>query len=93
MGPLTPAASIGHPEKAALKLTVNGQVKQDSNVDQMIWSVPEQIAFLSQHYTLEAGDLIMTGTPAGVGAAKVGDQLVATIAGLTELKVKILPPR
>ncbi len=93
MGPLTPAASIGHPAKAALKLTVNGQVKQDSNVDQMIWSVPEQIAFLSQHYTLEAGDLIMTGTPAGVGAAKVGDQLVATIAGLTELKVKILPPR
>ncbi len=92
MGPLTPASSFGHPTKAALKLTVNGQVKQDSNIDQMIWSVPEQIAFLSQHYTLEPGDLIMTGTPSGVGAARVGDDLVATIAGLTELKVRILPP-
>ena len=57
----------------------------------MIWSVPEQIAFLSQHYRLEAGDLIMTGTPAGVGAAKPGDELIAAIDGLGELRVKIGP--
>jgi fumarylpyruvate hydrolase len=93
MGPLTPASMIGHPTKAQLRLTVNGQVRQDSDIDQMIWSVPEQIVFLSQHYTLEAGDLIMTGTPAGVGAAKPGDELIASIAGLGELKVRILPPR
>ena len=93
MGPLTPASKIGHPVKAQLRLTVNGQVKQDSDIDQMIWSVPEQIAFLSRHYTLEAGDLIMTGTPAGVGAAKPGDELVASITGLGELRVRILPPR
>lgn len=92
IGALTPAAKIGHPAKAKLTLTVNGQAKQDSNIDQMIWSVPEQIAFLSQHYTLEAGDLIMTGTPAGVGAAKVGDELVASIEGLAELHVRIVAP-
>jgi fumarylpyruvate hydrolase len=93
MGPLTPAASIGHPTKSALRLSVNGLAKQDSNIDQMIWSVPEQIAFLSQHYTLEAGDLIMTGTPAGVGAAKAGDELVADIQGLSPITVRILPPK
>ena len=92
IGALTPAAAIGQLAKARLTLTVNGQVKQDSDIDQMIWSVPEQIAYLSQHYTLEAGDLIMTGTPAGVGAAKAGDELVANVAGLAELRVKILPP-
>lgn len=93
MGPLTPAAKIGHPAKAQLRLVVNGQTKQDSDIDQMIWSVPEQIAFLSQHYTLEPGDLIMTGTPAGVGAAKVGDELIASIAGLETLKVRIHPSK
>jgi fumarylpyruvate hydrolase len=92
IGALSPVAKIGHPAKAKITLNVNGQVKQDSNIDQMIWSVPEQIAFLSQHYTLEAGDLIMTGTPAGVGAAKVGDELVAGIEGLAELRVRIVAP-
>ena len=92
IGALSPAATIGHPAKAQLTLKVNGQAKQDSNIDQMIWSVPEQIAYLSQYYTLQAGDLIMTGTPAGVGAAKSGDELVASIAGLAELRVTILPP-
>jgi len=93
VGPVTPASKIGHPAKGKLWLKVNGAVKQDSNIDQMIWSIPEQIAFLSQYYTLEAGDLIMTGTPAGVGAAKPGDELVAGIEGLGELRVSILAPK
>ena len=93
MGTLVPAATIGHPSKARIWLQVNGQVKQDANIEQMIWSVPEQIAFLSQHYTLETGDLIMTGTPAGVGAATPGDELIATIDGVGELRVKIQPAR
>jgi fumarylpyruvate hydrolase len=59
----------------------------------MIWSVPEQIAFLTQYYTLEIGDAIFTGTPAGVGAAKAGDELVAGIHGLGELHVSIVAPR
>lgn len=93
IGPITPATKIGHPSKAKLWLKVNGELRQDSDVDQMIWNIPEQIAFLSQYYVLEAGDLIMTGTPAGVGAAKPGDSLVAGIDGLGELKVNILQPR
>ena len=93
VGPVTPASKIGHPAKGKLLLKVNGAVRQDSDIDQMIWSIPEQIAFLSQYYTLEAGDLIMTGTPAGVGAAKPADELVASIAGLGELRVSILPAK
>ncbi len=92
-GPLSPAAKIGHPSKAKLWLKVNGAYRQQSDIDQMIWSVPEQIAFLTQYYTLEAGDLIFTGTPAGVGAAKAGDELVAGIDGLVELRVNIVAPR
>jgi fumarylpyruvate hydrolase len=93
IGPITPASKIGHPAKGKLWLKVNGANKQESDIDQMIWNIPEQIAFLTQYYTLEAGDLIMTGTPAGVGATKVGDELVAGIEGLGELKVKILPAK
>ena len=87
------AQKNGHPKKGKLWLKVNGELRQNSDIDQMIWSVPEQAAFLTQYYTLEAGDLIMTGTPAGVGAAKPGDELLAGIEGLGELRVKILPAR
>jgi len=58
----------------------------------MIWSVPEQIAYLSEYYTLEPGDLIYSGTPAGVGPVKPGDELLAGIDGVGELKVKIIAP-
>jgi fumarylpyruvate hydrolase len=93
VGPVTPAAKIGHPTKGRIWLKVNGATKQDADISMMIWSIPEQIAFLSQYYTLEAGDLIMTGTPAGVGKAKPGDELVAGIDGLVELKVSVAVPR
>ena len=93
VGPLTPAAKIGHPAKGRIQLRVNGEVRQNADIAEMIWSVPEQVAFLSQYYTLEPGDIIMTGTPAGVGKAKVGDELVATVDGLAELRVKIVAPR
>ena len=92
-GPVTPASKTGHPSKGKLWLKVNGEFRQQSDIDQMIWSVPEQIAFLTQYYTLEVGDVIFTGTPAGVGAAKAGDELVAGIDGLGELRVRILAPR
>jgi fumarylpyruvate hydrolase len=83
---------VGHPSTGKLWLKVNGEFRQQSDIDQMIWSVPEQIAFLTQYYTLEAGDAIFTGTPAGVGAAKVGDELLAGIDGLGELRVNIVAP-
>jgi fumarylpyruvate hydrolase len=92
-GPITPASKAGHPAKAKLWLKVGGEFRQQSDIDQMIWSVPEQIEFLSRYYTLEAGDVIFTGTPAGVGPAKAGDELVAGIDGLGELRVSITAPR
>ena len=88
---LTPASSLGHPAKGAITLVVNGKERQKSDLSEMIWSVPEQIEYLSQYYTLEAGDIIMSGTPAGVGPVQAGDQLVASIEGLTDLRVKIVP--
>src|SRR6202007_3452117 len=69
-GPLRPAAEIGHPGKGRIALKVNGEVRQDGNLDQMIWNVPEIISKLSEMVELAAGDLILTGTPAGVGGTR-----------------------
>ena len=89
---LAPAAKIGHPAKGTLWLTVNGKERQKADLSDMIWSVPEQIEYLSQYYTLEPGDLIYSGTPAGVGPLKPGDELHAAIDGVGELKVRIVEP-
>jgi fumarylpyruvate hydrolase len=88
---LVPAAKIGHPSSGAIGLKVNGKERQKADLSDMIWSVPEQIAFLSEYYTLEPGDIIFSGTPAGVGPVKAGDDLQAVIEGVGELKVKIVP--
>lgn len=88
---LVRAAAIGHPGKGAIWLKVNGKERQRADLSDMIWSVPEQIAFLSEYYTLEPGDLIYSGTPAGVGPVKAGDELQASIEGVGELKVRIVP--
>ena len=87
---LAPASRIGHPAGGAIWLKVNGKERQRADLADMIWSVPEQIAYLSEHYTLEPGDLIYSGTPAGVGPVKAGDELHAGIDGVGELKVKIV---
>lgn len=88
---LAPAARIGHPAKGRIALEVNGKSRQGADLSEMIWSVPEQIAFLSEHYTLEPGDLIFSGTPAGVGPVKPGDELHASVEGVGELSVRIVP--
>lgn len=88
IGPLYPVSSHGHPT-GRIWLKVNGQVRQQAELKDMIWSVPEQIAFLSEYYTLRPGDIIMTGTPAGVGAVVPGDQLIGGVDGLGELAVTI----
>ena len=87
---LLPAAKIGHPSKGAIRLTVNGKERQRADLGDMIWSVPEQIAYLSEYYALEPGDLIYSGTPAGVGPVKPGDELHAGIDKVGELKVRIV---
>jgi fumarylpyruvate hydrolase len=84
------ASKVGHIAKGMLRFTVNGKVRQESDLDKMIWSVPETISFLSGLITLLPGDLIMTGTPAGVAAVVKGDALVGHVDGLTDLTLKIV---
>ncbi|MGE3148774.1 MAG: fumarylacetoacetate hydrolase family protein [Pseudorhodoplanes sp.] len=90
---LRPASEIGHPKSGRIFLKVNGAVKQDGDLSQMIWNVPETIAKLSEQVELAAGDIIMTGTPAGVGTLKPGDRLEAAIEGVATLTVTIGPPK
>ncbi len=86
---LVPAAGID-PGKGRIELKVNGEVRQTSDLDQLIWSVPEIIAYLSRLVRLEAGDLIFTGTPEGVAACQRGDVLEGSVAGIGTVKTKIV---
>ena len=79
----------GHLTSGKIQLQVNGQTKQDSDLSAMIWPVPDIISELSTYYTLRPGDLIMTGTPAGVGPVVSGDYLIANIKGLETLEISI----
>jgi fumarylpyruvate hydrolase len=87
---LTPVTQCGHLSQGAVKLSVNGELRQEGDLNQLIWSIPDTIAYLSTLFTLEPGDLIMSGTPAGVGPVKKGDVLEGTVEGLTPLKIKIV---
>jgi fumarylpyruvate hydrolase len=86
---IAPVSQIGHPEHAEIKLARNGTVVQRSDLDQQIWRVPEVISYLSSLFELKAGDVIMTGTPAGVGPVSIGDELEARIEGVGHFKVKV----
>ncbi len=86
---IVPAAAIGHPATGRLTATVNGAPRQDGDIADMIWSVPEIIAHLSRWFVLAPGDLIFTGTPAGVGGLARGDVVTATIEGIGTLDVAI----
>ena len=83
------ASEIGHPDKGEIALDVNGTKRQRGDLSQMIWSVPEIIAHLSGLFELKAGDLIYTGTPAGVGPVQRGDLLKGSIAGVGTLSVSV----
>jgi fumarylpyruvate hydrolase len=85
-----PVATHGHHASGSISLRVNGELRQQGDLSEMIWSVPDTIAYLSQYYRLEPGDLIFSGTPAGVGAVVPGDKLVGSVEGLTELNVEIV---
>ena len=87
--PILAAVSIGHPERAAITLKQNGVVKQNSDIDQLVWSVPELIAHLSGFYHLGPGDLIFTGTPAGVGPVQPGDLLEGEVTGVGQIVTRI----
>jgi fumarylpyruvate hydrolase len=88
-GPIHPVERVGHPASGRIRLEVDGQARQDSDLSLMIWRTPEIIATLSRYFSLEPGDIIMTGTPDGVSAVVPGNVLVGTIDNLGSLTVTI----
>lgn len=89
-GPLVAASEIGHPTRGAIWLDVGGSRRQTGDLGQMIWKVPEIIAILSGLFELRPGDLVMTGTPAGVGPVQRGDHLHGHIDGIGDLEVDVV---
>lgn len=87
--PLIPAATLGHPQDARIWLEVNGALRQEGNLDEMIWPVADVISHLSRLVALAPGDLIYTGTPAGVAALKPGDRVRGGVDGVTEFELSI----
>jgi fumarylpyruvate hydrolase len=86
---IVPASDIGHPEKGLISIKVNGEVKQSSDLDKMIWKVPEMVAYLSELFELQAGDLIMSGTPEGVGPVVRGDVMEGYVEGVGTIKALV----
>jgi len=87
---IVPAAAIGHPAAGAVWLKVNGVLRQKGDLGELIWKVPEIISHLSGLFALRPGDLIFSGTPAGVGAVKRGDRLEGGVDGIGELVVRVV---
>jgi fumarylpyruvate hydrolase len=90
VGPVHPASAVGHPADGRIALEVNGDLRQEGDLNQMIWKVPEMISFLSEHFALAGGDVILSGTPSGVGPVQKGDAMRLTIAGLGEMTVRVV---
>ena len=89
--PIVPVGKTGHPSKGRIWLSVNDAMKQDADLADLIWPVPDIIAFASRSMDLKAGDLIMTGTPAGVGPVVAGDVIKGAVKGVGEIEIHIGP--
>ncbi len=89
-GPLHPVSEVGHLDRGRVELMINGEVRQEGDLNQMIWKVPEMISYLSEYFELAAGDIILSGTPAGVGPVSRGDTMEASIEGLGYMVVKVV---
>ena len=87
---IVPVASCGHPQNGRIWLTVNGELRQDGDLSQLIWSVPEIITTLSASFELACGDLIFTGTPAGVGPIEPGDRLSGGVQIVGEIEINVV---
>ncbi len=90
LGPIHPASKTGHFTKGAISLSVNGTIRQNSDLEKMIWSVAEQIAKLSEAFELKAGDIIYSGTPENVGPVVKGDVLLCKLQGLPDMSIRIV---
>lgn len=87
---LVPASDIGHPDAGAIWLDVNSQRRQEGDLNQLIWKVPEMISYLSGLFELAPGDVIMSGTPAGVGAINKGDVMHGHVEGVGDVHCKVI---
>lgn len=90
IAPIVPAAKICHPVDGRIWLDVNGEPRQEGDINQLIWDIPETISYLSQQYALMPGDLIFTGTPAGVGPINKGDVMEGGIDGVGTIKIPVI---
>ncbi len=93
IGPIYPVTQVGHPARGRIALDVNNEPRQRGDLADMIWDVPHVLSFLAQYYELLPGDLVFTGTPAGVSAVVPGDELVGRIEGLGTLSIRITPAK
>ncbi len=91
-GPVVPVETVGHIQSGRIELTVNGETRQESDVDLLIWKIPEIIANLSTYFELKPGDVILTGTPHGVGPVRPGDRIEARVEKLPTLRVEVGQP-
>ncbi len=89
VGVVHPVADVGHLSEGRIELKVNNEVRQEGDLNQMIWKVPEMISYLSDYFTLAAGDVILSGTPAGVGPVQKGDIMEMSVQGLGSVKVPV----
>ncbi|WP_061938614.1 fumarylacetoacetate hydrolase family protein [Aureimonas sp. AU22] len=87
---LVPAAEVPDVTAGSVELRINGEMRQSGDLNQMIWKIPEMISYLSGLFELQPGDLIFAGTPAGVGPVNRGDELVGTVAGVGELRTRVV---
>jgi fumarylpyruvate hydrolase len=90
-GPIVPVAVSGHPQAGSISLSVNGEARQQGDLNELIWPVADVIAIISQSVALAPGDLIFTGTPAGVGALQPGDRVSAQVEGVGSIEFTMGP--
>lgn len=90
VGPIHTVESVGHLDQGLVQLKVNGDVKQEGDLNQMIWKVPEMISYLSDYFELAAGDVILSGTPAGVGPIVKGDVMEVIVEGLGSMNIPVV---
>ena len=89
VGPIHTVESVGHLDQGLVQLKVNGVIKQEGDLNQMIWKVPEMISYLSDYFELAAGDVILSGTPAGVGPIVKGDVMQVSVEGLGSMDIPV----
>ena len=90
VGRVHPASEVGHPSEGRIALQVNGELRQEGDLGQMIWKVPEMISYLSDYFELASGDVILSGTPSGVAAVEKGDVMELEVEGVGTLTVRVV---